>query len=302
MRKLPQNAAAIAACAAIAASFTTHAFAIPNMGGGSNMLNGFEVPMLDPTGQCGPIGLEYDYRGNVVSQIPPQDSTDPNTNPFYALSQVPGYPASNPISISYDSGSNLTKGVFSGGPLPLIAPAGYSPPQYEPTGNPPPTYHTGMIAGMGFAPLKLLVSLEWLYSCNGVQSSTPLPVVSISTDRPLGENVAPAKLNYAGIFLQSANAVTGQWSLTAYKSSSKKLVFDVTNGGKFPVTIGLAGIVLGLPVSQTKDCLANAACPENQELLDHLNAQYDPAPGQTGSPYTLLKPPGTIKPGATFKL
>lgn len=291
------------ASAAIASCFATHAFAYINIGGGTDMLNGFEVPALDPTGQCGATGLEYDFSGNVTGQIPLQDSTDPNTNPFYALSLVePSLPA-NPISVTYNSVANLTRVVFSGGPLPLIAPPGYSPPQYEPIVPGPLTYHTGMIVGMDYAPLKQLQSLEWLYSCNGVQSSTPLPVLSIKTDRPLVENVSPAKLQYAGVFVQTANGVTGQWSLTAYKyAKGKNPVFDVTNYGKFPVTITLAGIVLGLPVSQTKDCLENAACPENQALLDQLNAQYDPAPGRAGSPYMIVKLPGTLKPGATFKL
>ena len=269
--------------------------------GSPDLGNHWDVWTPDPTGRCGPVGMEVDFAGNIVAQLNTPVTNDYWINPEYAL-QLAGGPAANPVSVTYDAGANLTRYVSSGGELPPTPPSGFlGPVQNLPGGQ--TNYHDGINLGWNiYGAPAVPVGRQWLYNCNGVQSATVLEWLAVSAKNPVTAKTNPKKVAYAGVFIAPKDGASGEWSLVAYqKTGSGAVTFNIKNASPMPVTPGLAGIVMNLPVSLSQECQIDPHCAENEAMLDQLNGKNIPLPGQDGSPYKLIKlPTKSIKPGATI--
>jgi hypothetical protein len=268
--------------------------------GSPDLGNHWDLWTTDPTGQCGPDGMEVDFSGNVVSQLNTPVTTDYWINPEYAL-QLAGGPPAVTVSVTYDPSANLTRYVSLGGELPQTAPAGFLGPVQNLGGT--SNYHDGINLGWNTYTTPLVpVGRQWLFNCNGTQSANPREWLYISATKPVTNKSNPNEVAYAGIFIETMDGAAGEWDLIAYqKTKTGAVSFNLKNASPMPVTPGLAGIVMNLPVQLSQDCQEDAHCAANEALLDQLNGLNAPLPGQEGSFYTVLKLPAKpIKPGATI--
>jgi hypothetical protein len=266
--------------------------------GSPDLFNGWNIPQLDPTGQCGPDAMEFDFPGNVSAQLGTPVTDDYWINAEYA-NQLAGGPPANPVTVTYDPVANVTSLVESGGDLPLNPGAGWLGPVQISNGV--PTLHTGANLGWHVTSSPLYpISREWQWDCNGVHTVGPLPWLSVAAHKPVTAKTNPKKVAYAGIFIQTKDGANGNWILAAYQQAAT-VTFDVTNASPMSVSIGLAGIVMNLPVSLTEECQANPQCSDNEAMLDKLSGGAWPLPGQSGSPYKVIKLTAKpLKPGETI--
>lgn len=111
-------------CAAAASMAAMPSQAAPGQpqtpgGCGAELWNQF----IPPSGT--PIGFEVDFAGDQSAVIPPQVTGDIVTNAFFALSTLPGEPAANPTTVTYDPVAMVTRVNFSGGALPDPVPGNW---------------------------------------------------------------------------------------------------------------------------------------------------------------------------------
>lgn len=283
------------ACAALG-------YAAPASANPHDLFNEFDLPVLDPaTHTYGPDGLEIDFQGNVCPNIPAQYVQDAGINPFYALelyeTSIGGPVVTSTFTCTYDG--TITHALWAGGTIPVPLPAaGWPIPLHtDSSGN--RYLHSGLDRGApsltGIVPLYK----KWIWTQTGQTQSLTIPITAALAHR-LGVQTKPL---YAAIFIATAGAQpdatspTGTWYMLSYQGTP---VFTLSNNGPDPITLpaGGSGAVIGIkPPSQTQ-CDETPDCYET--LLDTLNDQGYPEPGQTGSPFTILKLPSQLEPGQTY--
>jgi hypothetical protein len=242
-----------------------------------------------------PSGYEVDFAGNVTGVIPAQVTVDPMTNAFAGLDAWDGLSQVNPTTVTYDATANLTRLIFSSqGQLPNPVPANwgtYAPDYY---GN---SYHFGENLGWQCSyPTPLTpVSKRWLYADG---TSGQVPFLHASWDGSFKKGSKGS--SWAAVYIEAADHSTGGWQFVNVMSpkTGRPVKINLFNGSQAPITIGLAGYILGLTPPHDGDCLKSPQCAANQAALEQLNEVAMPVPGQPNSPFTPLKvskkaiPPG----------
>jgi hypothetical protein len=294
------------------AAVVTMAFAMPAFAQ-TDVLNEWDVPTTDPmTHTFGPTGVEFDFRGDARACIPAQLSNVPLTNPWYAFTQwVNGGGTSNPITITYDVATNLTRVIESGEALDVPAPSGFPGPT---NGNgTTSSYHVGLNQGFEAACVNNpLVKKRWIWA--RTRGSTSLVnaqyqdiAVPASEWTGVGENKGRPKFtNEAVIYVETiAPQASGTWAAVSYgkPTHGMAVTFSLTNYGGADITLGNAGIVGGLPLATDPECRKIPTCQENQELLYSLNDAGFPVSGPN-SPFTLLPQLNgvTLAPGQSIDI
>jgi len=279
-------------CAVAIGVFAAPSQANQNGTGGGELWNQF-VP---PNGN--PVGFEVDFSGDLTSTIPAQVTQDMGTNPFYALSLLPGEPAANPTTVTYDSGAMITRVLFSGGALPSTLPGNWPIAPYN------GTFHFGINGGSSVPSIAPLLPIQsasqhWIYSGGTLQ----LPVLTVAWDGIFKKKTLDDQL-WAAVFTETKDLSAGSWQFAPYLPNKHggPIKFLITNGGTTPVVIGNTGYELGFVPPRNKECRKSPQCKANQKALDSLNDQSFPAPGENGSTFISVKTPkGALAPGESFE-
>ncbi len=234
-------------------------------------------------------GFEIDFAGDVTANLPAQVN-ESVTNPFYWFDPA----ATNPTTVVYDPVANVTRLIMSSSvPLPATPPNDY-PWGYN------AGWHTGAIEGPNSGNLHV-VSEHWIYPAG----TDELNILSPSWNGILKKGAKEAwLLTYMGAVDPKTGAETGgSWCVTPYNPNAPKTL-TMTNFTDHPIKVDRIGFIPDLPVPTDRDCLKNAACPANQHVLDTLNWQAFPPPGDPGSQFKVVKTPKMLAPGQgfTFKI
>jgi hypothetical protein len=293
MRSLP----AALLCAGLASPPAHATVAAAQVCCGGELWNGWEVPNGNPT------AFEIDFTGDQTATIPAQVNTA-MINPFYALFLYNGTPY-NPTTVTYDASANLTRIVFSGGPLPNPVPSpGWPGPSMVKCGV--ATYHFGINGGYPVANASAStrsatmitpVSMHWIYPT----TTFGLPVLMANW---AGTFKKKDVSTWAAIYTETTPCGgVGGWQLVPYAAQAGTAVkINLTNGGQDAITVGTTGYILGIPTPTDADCKRTPACQANQTALDNLNDESFPIPGEPGSPFTPVKVNKTLQPGESITL
>lgn len=292
-------------CATLACA--AFAYAAPAGANPHDLYNEFDLPMLDPaTNTYGPDGLEIDFQGNVCPSIPAQYVQDAGINPFYALElyeiSIGGPVVTSTFICTYDG--TITHALWAGGTLPVPLPAtGWPIPLHtDSSGN--RYLHSGLDRGSASLTGVVPIYKKWIWTQTNPPQSLTIPITAALAKR-LG---VQKRAQYAALFIATgksgapdASTPTGTWYMLSYQGTTPQ--FTLSNNGPDTITLpaGGSGIVTGItPPSQTQ-CDETPNCYET--VLDTLNDQGYPEPGQTGSPFITLKLPSELMPGQkyTFK-
>jgi hypothetical protein len=309
-----------AGTAALALATAAHATGIGNgVGQGADeMLNGFDNPDGSAT------AFEIDFCGDVTGLIPSQSLAGAGLNPFVWANQVLGH-AVNPTTVTYDPVANVTRFVQSGDPLPWPIPTNYSVWHLDGNGN--PTWHTGIVMGSvvpanpnagvrppahaGAAavcnpdgPTFQVVSRHWVYD-QGL--TLELDAVTVSWNGVVRKK--STSIAWLLSYIQTLDPATGlfhagEWRLTPYDTLRPK-PFTITNHGTLPLLIDTIGIIPGVPLPTDPACHKSSACDANVKMLETLNSDGYPPPGDPGSRFKPVPPPkAELQPGEsyTFKI
>jgi hypothetical protein len=298
----------ISLCCAAALAFAGWGLATPASANDHDIFNEFDLPVLDPaTNTYGPNGLELDFAGNVCPNIPAQYINVAGIDPFYALEEYemsingPVVPAQ--FTCTFDG--SITHALWSGGTLPVPLPASGWPVNLHTDANGNRYIHSGF--DNGYATLTGIVPLykKWIWTQTNPAQSEIIPITAALAAR-LGQE---KKDQYAAIFLATggggtggtatsvATAPTGTWYLVTYEPG-RKVQFRLSNNGPEPITLSSGGIVMGIAPPSAAQCQLTPDCYET--LLETLNDQGYPIPGAEGSPFTPIKLPGVLDPGAAY--
>ncbi|HTT82770.1 MAG TPA: hypothetical protein VMF67_04770 [Rhizomicrobium sp.] len=287
------------ACAASAYAMPAGAQQNPH-----DLYNEFDLPVLDPqTNTYGPDGIEIDFSGNVCPNIPAQYIWDAGIDPFYALAEyeasINGPVVTPSFTCTYDSNTNITHALWSGGTIPVPLPAsGWPIPLHtDPSGN--RYLHSGLDRGAATLIGIIPIYKSWIWTQTGQTQSMIIPITAALASR-LGVEKKP---QYAALFLAtgatSTSAPTGTWYMLGYEKTGKPQ-FTLTNNGPDTITFptGGSGIVTGIAPPAAQQCDVTPNCYDT--VLDTLNDQGYPEPGEENSPFTPIKLPSQLSPGQTY--
>jgi hypothetical protein len=275
-------------------------YAAPASANPHDLFNEFDLPVLDPaTNTYGPDGIEIDFAGNVCPNIPAQYVQDAGIDPFYALevydtrNQLPAVTAT--FTCSYDG--SITHALWSGGTMPVPLPASGWPITLHQDSNGNLYLHSGL--DRGAASLTGIVPLykKWIWTQTNPAQSLIIPVTAALAAR-LGEDKKPS---YAALFVATGatndGPPTGTWYALGYQGKAE---FTLSNNGPDAITFpaGGSGIVTGIAPPTQEQCDETPNCYDT--LLDALNDQGYPEPGEPNSPFIPLKLPSQLAPGQTY--
>jgi hypothetical protein len=287
--------ASIARHAAASFAIAALAFATPALAQ-ADLFNEWDVPTLDPgTNTFGPTGMEFDFQGDATGCIPAQLTNVTLTNPWYAYTQWPhGGGTSGYQQATYNG--TITTVIMYGPPLPVPAIAPGQGFQGPTDGNgSTSSYHVGLNTGFGSACVNNpLIKKRWIWTDPNNPNNVQYQDVPVTASKwsGLGESKQNFKKGKGAVLYVETNApaYTGTWYWVAYvpARNGKPPSFTLTNNGPYTITLGNAGIVIGLGLPTDKKCLKTPTCPDNQEILDSLNNSGFPVNGQANSPLTPL--------------
>jgi hypothetical protein len=138
---------------------------------------------------------------------------------------------------------------------------------------------------------------KWIWTQTNPAQSLTIPITAALAHR-LGVQKKP---EYAALFVATGatnnGPPTGTWYLLSYQGSPQ---FTLSNNGPDTITLpaGGSGIVTGIAGPAEEQCEETPDCYE--KLLDALNDQGYPEPGQPNSPFITLKLPSQLNPGQTY--
>lgn len=289
-------------CVGLTLACAAWAYSVPASANPHDLFNEFDLPVLDPaTSTYGPDGIEIDFAGNVCPNIPAQYVQDPGINPFYALelyeASIGGPVVTSTFTCTFDG--SITHAQWMGGTMPVPLPTtGWPIPLHtDASGN--RYLHSGLDRGApsltGIVPLYK----KWIWTQTNPNQTLTIPITAALAKR-LEEQ---KKAQYAALFIATggkapdATAPTGTWYLLSYQG---RPLLTLSNKGPDPITLpaGQSGIVTGITPPTPEQCDETPDCYET--LLDQLNDQGYPEPGQPGSPFTTIKLPAQLNPGQTF--
>jgi len=269
-----------------------------------DLYNEFDLPVLDPqTNTYGPNGIAIDFSGNVCANIPAQYIYDAGIDPFYALYEyeisIGGTAVPPTFTCTYDSNTNITQALWSGGTMLVPLPASGWPIPLHTDANGNRYLHSGL--DRGAATLTGIIPLykTWIWTQTGQTQSMIIPITAALATR-LGAEKKPL---YAALFVATGatanSAPTGTWYMLGYEKTGKPQ-FTLTNNGPDAITLpsGGSGIVTGIAPPTDEQCDVTPNCYDT--VLDTLNDQGYPEPGEEGSRFIPLKLPSQLAPGQTY--
>jgi hypothetical protein len=307
IKYLPKSRGAIRGSGVLAATVcAAFAHTAPSMAAVNNyppsvIINGSIAPMLDPaTNTYGPNAIETVYAGNVCANIPAQYVQDEGPDTFWALWQyeqsIGGTPVTPGFNCTFDGSASHAQ--WYGGTLPYPAPSkGWPLPLPLDPNNNEPLFHVGGNSGSAINNLQpLYQNLIWTQTGTVQSVMVPMAAAQAVSVSQTGNNM------YAVIYLVTTvnNSTVGTWYETPYAASrnAKQAKFRLANNGPQTIPLVSGGIVTGITPPTPQQCAITPNC--YQVLLDALNNQGFPPPGSQGSPFTPIKLPAQLAPGATY--
>jgi hypothetical protein len=289
-------------CIGLALACAASAYVIPASANPHDLFNEFDLPVLDPmTNTYGPDGIEIDFQGNVCPNIPAQYVQVAGINPFYALElyeqSIGGPVVTSTFNCTFDG--TVTHAQWMGGTMPVPLPATGWPVPLHTDSNGNLYLHSGLDRGAASLTGIVPIYKKWIWTQTNPTQTMIIPVTAALAER-LGEQ---KKAQYAALFIATggtapdATAPTGTWYLLSYQGAAE---FTLSNNGPDPITFpaGTSGIVTGITPPTQEQCDETPDCYET--LLETLNDQGYPEPGQPGSPFITLKLPSQLNPNQTY--
>lgn len=289
-------------CAGLAFAAAATVTSVPASANFQDVFNEWDYAPLDPaTNTYGPDGLELDFVGNMCANIPAQYVQDVGIDPFYALEvyeQSIGGPQVTPTFTCTFDGS-ITHALWAGGTLPVPLPSSGWPVQLHMDDNGHLDIHSGFDVGSPSLTGLVPIYKKFIWTQTNPAQSMIIPITAALASR-LGVEKKP---QYAALFIATGDGKTtpetGTWYLMSYERAAE---FNLSNNGPNTITLpaGKSGILTGLTGPSEEQCEATPNCYET--LLDQLNDQGYPEPGQPGSPFKIIKLPSQLTSGQVFKI